>query len=65
MSATFPLEFHISDMAFFGFVMFAPAIGFLVLGLILLAAKSKKAAKVCLIIGGSCLLIAFGLCGFS
>lgn len=63
MIRPFPLEIYISDMAFFGFVMFAPAIGFLLLGLILLIAKSKKAAKVCLIIGGSCLLIAFGLCG--
>ena len=50
MTRPLPLEIHISDLAFFG--------------LILLIAKQKKASKVCFIIGGCCLLIAFGLCGF-
>ncbi len=59
-----PLEFYISDLAAFGFFMFAPAILFLIVAIILGALKKKKESKVLLIISGSCFLIAIGACGF-
>jgi len=58
-----PLELFISDTAAIGFMMFAPAGLFLLIGVILAATKNKKPAKIFLIMGGVCLLIALGLCG--
>lgn len=58
-----PLELFISDVAAIGFMMFGPAALFLLIGVILAATKNKKPAKIFLIMGGVCLLVALGLCG--
>lgn len=64
MKTMIPLEFYISDLAAIGFFMFAPAILFLIVAIILGALKKKKESRVLLIISGCCFLVAIGACGF-
>ena len=58
-----PLEFSISDGAFFGFLILLVVPVLLLTTIILAIAKKKKAAKKALIITGVCFLIGIGLCG--
>ena len=63
MIPNLPLEFRVSDTAFFGFVILLATPILLLLALILAIAKQKKAAKKTVMIAGIVLLIGAGLCG--
>ena len=64
MKPVIPLEFYISDLAAIGFFMFAPAILFLIIAIILGAVKKKRESKILIIISGCYFVLAIGACGF-
>ncbi len=59
-----PLEFYISDIAGFGFMLLLAVPILLLIAIILGVAKKKGASKKVLIAAGVCTLIGAGLCGF-